>query len=369
MKVLHINSYFERNFYELLFTALRNSGVDFDVVVPCAYQDKRYDYLKNKYQVLECYKKIDRVFLKSKIDKIVNAILKNNDLSNYDLIHAHSLVSNGCPSYEIYKKIGTPYITAVRGSDVYFLNKFFFYHKKYFEKVILNAQKIIFISPSLRNALLRWFKSKKIKEKINKDGIVIPNGINPLFFESAPKENKFIDIDIKDLKILSVGNIIKEKNHIYIASSVKANKIKCRLDIAGNKINENIVKKLQLYPFVNLLGKKDISSLPDIYKEHDVFALISLNETFGLVYIEAMSQGLPLLYTKGCGIDGFFKEGEVGYAVDPHCKKDFADKLNLLLNNYDEISSRCITKAKEFNWVYIANEYKNIYIECYKKHE
>ena len=38
-------------------------------------------------------------------------------------------------------------------------------------------------------------------------------------------------------------------------------------------------------------------------------------ETFGLVYGEAMSQGLPIIYSKGQGVDGYFKEGTVGYGV------------------------------------------------------
>jgi len=54
----------------------------------------------------------------------------------------------------------------------------------------------------------------------------------------------------------------------------------------------------------------------------------SITETFGLVYAEALSQGLPVLYTRGQGFDRQFEEGEVGYAVD--CFDDRMHKKQLL---------------------------------------
>ena len=45
--------------------------------------------------------------------------------------------------------------------------------------------------------------------------------------------------------------------------------------------------------------------------------MTSLGESFGLTYAEAMSQGVPVIYSKGQGFDGQFKEGVVGYHVDP----------------------------------------------------
>ena len=47
-----------------------------------------------------------------------------------------------------------------------------------------------------------------------------------------------------------------------------------------------------------------------------VFAMPSIFETFGLVYLEALSQNLPVVYTKGQGIDGMF-DNTVGIGVDP----------------------------------------------------
>ena len=87
----------------------------------------------------------------------------------------------------------------------------------------------------------------------------------------------------------------------------------------------------------------------------------SHTETFGLVYAEAMSQGLPVLYTKGQGFDGHFSDGVVGYAVSDTDATNLAEKLKEVITHYDELSSNCIRMVNKFDWNAIAGQYKEIY--------
>ena len=75
----------------------------------------------------------------------------------------------------------------------------------------------------------------------------------------------------------------------------------------------------------------------------------SKTETFGLVYAEAMSQGLPVIYTRGQGFDGQFEEGEVGYSVDCKDKKEISMKIIDIINNYDVISRNAINLVDRYN--------------------
>ena len=84
-------------------------------------------------------------------------------------------------------------------------------------------------------------------------------------------------------------------------------------------------------------------------------------ETFGLVYIEAMSQGIPVVYSSGQGIDGFFKDGEVGYSVSANNLEEYHNKIQLIIDNYDQISLNCTEKAKEFSWFDISIIYLKLY--------
>ena len=71
--------------------------------------------------------------------------------------------------------------------------------------------------------------------------------------------------------------------------------------------------------------KKIFLLLPKI--NHILYGLIL--KTFGLVYFESMSQGTPLIFTKGQGIDGYFV-GYIGYSVNPR-SYDAKSKVELLL--------------------------------------
>ena len=87
----------------------------------------------------------------------------------------------------------------------------------------------------------------------------------------------------------------------------------------------------------------------------------SRRETFGLVYVEAMSQGLPVIYTKGQGFDGHFSEGEVGYRVVYNNSKEIAHRILDIQKDYSDISKRAFTHARKFNWNDLSEEYVKIY--------
>lgn len=94
----------------------------------------------------------------------------------------------------------------------------------------------------------------------------------------------------------------------------------------------------------------------------------SKTETFGVVYIEALSQGLPVIYTEGQGIDGFYPDGEIGYGVKYDDLEDFILKIRLIIKRYPEMSYMSIQKSKNFSWDKISDRYIEIYHQiCRKK--
>lgn len=105
----------------------------------------------------------------------------------------------------------------------------------------------------------------------------------------------------------------------------------------------------------------NLDELRDIYKSADIFIMPSKYETFGLVYIEAMTQGLPIIYSAGQGVDGFYEEGEVGFSVKSGKVSDLKEKLQLLIEDYENISTNCSIKSKDFSWEHITKKYIDIY--------
>jgi glycosyltransferase involved in cell wall biosynthesis len=201
-----------------------------------------------------------------------------------------------------------------------------------------------------------------IKEVIFDKSVTIPNGIDDFWFYNigTPKQEP----KMTNLKLLQIGDINKNKN---IETTVKAVKLlnekgyKVKLDVVGKVKDQKVFKKIKEIDFVNYLGFKTNVELLEIYRNNDIFILPSINETFGLVYAEAMSQGLPVIYSRGQGFDRQFQDGEVGYSVDSLDANDILRRIEDLIGNYELVSYKCIKQCKKFSWNHIQNKYSVIY--------
>jgi glycosyltransferase involved in cell wall biosynthesis len=106
-----------------------------------------------------------------------------------------------------------------------------------------------------------------------------------------------------------------------------------------------------------------MAELMSIYRAADIFLLPSGRETFGLVYAEAISQGLPVLYTRGQGFDGQFPDGTVGFAIDPNDPEGIADKIEAILRDYARFSQAALSGSRKFDWDKIAVSFHALYGE------
>jgi len=107
--------------------------------------------------------------------------------------------------------------------------------------------------------------------------------------------------------------------------------------------------------FYGYIGNRN--ELMNLYRESDIFIMPSFTETFGVTYIEAMSQGLPVIYSRTEGIDGLFNNGEVGFAVNPLDVRGIVNKIENIYANYEEISMNCAKISESFSWDNIVEKY------------
>ena len=181
-----------------------------------------------------------------------------------------------------------------------------------------------------------------------------------------------MNVKIKKGNLIYVGVFSKNKNidsSINIAKELKKLGYNVNFAIIGgggnskykikklSKINKDIVK---IYARI-----EDREKLLDMYRKSDIFIMPSFYETFGLVYLEAMSQGLPIIYTKGQGIDGYFKDGIVGYSVNPKSVNDIVKKIEMIIRNYNKISKNCYNLVNNFSWDKIAKIYCDTYTSIF----
>ena len=365
MKVLHINSYYSTsNFYYNLYQKQYENNMNIQVYVPVSkeYRNKTLnlgDYAKVSY----CYKKYDRLIFSIKHKKIYQDIIKSYQSMDFDIIHAHSLFSNGYISLKLKKKYNIPYIVAVRNTDLNIFFKRMIHLRKLGLEILKEAEKIIFISESYKDQLLTQYIPQTMYDKLEEKSEVIPNGVDDFWLKNKPKSKKITPKSC--VQIIYVGVINKNKN---IQTTVEAIKIlrkrgiNTKFTIVGDIKDEKIYSKLNKLDFISFVPRKNKNELLSIYRENHIFIMPSIYETFGLVYVEAMSQGIPIIYSKNQGFDKQFKEGLVGYSVDCYNSDQIANRIIDILNDYEIISEQCINNSNRFSWDKLADRYEKIYI-------
>ena len=99
--------------------------------------------------------------------------------------------------------------------------------------------------------------------------------------------------------------------------------------IGDGKIRRKLEKLNNNATFTGWLSPEEVQKQ---MQKCDVFVLPSVGETFGMVYLEAMSQGCITVCTKNDGIDGIIKDGENGFLTEPTINgiKDTLEKINSL---------------------------------------
>lgn len=106
----------------------------------------------------------------------------------------------------------------------------------------------------------------------------------------------------------------------------------------------------------------DKDRLRELYNRCALFVMVSHSETFGLVYVEAMSQNLPVVYTKGQAIDGLF-DGSVGEGVVSTSTASIADGIRRILTHPEDYAPAGTVDFARFDWNTIAAKYMEMYNE------
>jgi len=150
--------------------------------------------------------------------------------------------------------------------------------------------------------------SHSCKQELNKKGfnqvIVWTRGVAKNLISQKPYKKTKLP------KIIYVGRVSKEKN-LEVLCELQD---KFEITIVGDgPILERLKDK---YPKINFTGYRFGRDLADIYKEHDVFCFPSKTDTFGIVMIEALANGLPIAAFRVTGPVDIVEEGKTGYLGD-----------------------------------------------------
>ena len=186
----------------------------------------------------------------------------------------------------------------------------------------------------------------------------LPFGINQEIFKPANKiqAKKLLGIDKDDIVIMFRATDYVFKGIDTIKTALKNLKTDKKITIITVQ-QKGLLKefkhkfKIKEYGWVY-----DDDKLAQLYQASDLFLMPSEQEAFGMMAIEAMSCGVPVLSIKGTSLESVTNAPECGLCPD---KKDFSQALNQLINNPEELNLRA---EKSYNYAR-ENYNKDIYIE------
>lgn len=166
--------------------------------------------------------------------------------------------------------------------------------------------------------------------------------------------------------VIYVGEFNNNKNALRLAKAV----VDLSLEIPdiclhlvgyGGEQEERLKQLSKEYPSTIVFhgAVTDKTKLRELYRQSSVFAMPSFSETFGLVYLEALSQNLAVIYSKGQAIDGMFPP-TAGEAVVPGSMESIKDALRKILANRESYSNRGVD-FDLFRWKDIAMKYLDLF--------
>ena len=98
-----------------------------------------------------------------------------------------------------------------------------------------------------------------------------------------------------------------------------------------------LAERLDIDHHISFVGAVPHEDLPMYYNAADVCVVPSYYESFGLVAVEAMACGVPVVASRVGGLTSTVSDGETGYLIPWRCPEPFAERLELLLDN-DELT-------------------------------
>jgi glycosyltransferase involved in cell wall biosynthesis len=228
------------------------------------------------------------------------------------------------------------------------------------EHVYQHADEVIVVSKALKDALQKNF---------HVNSCVIGNMVENRFFESHKSNEKN-----PYFTFVSVGRLVPIKRFdmlIHAFSQMNENN-EARLVIVGDgpekKKLSNLVRTLNLEEKVELVGLKTPEEVSNILCGADCFVLSSHRETFGIVLIEAMAKGLPVVCTRCGGPEDFVNENN-GLLVPPNDAKALSIAMDEMVGKTSQYDGQKIQDYcyNNFSQDKIASQILQVYEDVLRK--
>ncbi|MBM2826369.1 MAG: glycosyltransferase family 1 protein [Dehalococcoidia bacterium] len=235
--------------------------------------------------------------------------------------------------------------------------------------VAARADCIIAPSPQEKSQVVRLYSASPSKVE------VIPCGVDMKLFRPMDKEASRHKLGLSSKKtILFVGRIDPIKGIDTLLESIPN-----LSDVGGIQVVvvgaapegngeyshlEELIRELGIGDAVQLVGAVERNLLPYYYNSADVCVIPSYYESFGMVAVESLACGTPVVASRVGGLQSTVRDWETGYLVPWRCPEAFAERLDIILGNEDvrrSMSQAARASVETFQWPVVARDVLRLY--------
>ncbi len=284
----------------------------------------------------------------------------------FDIIHTHFAIPTGPASRYLAKRHHIPHILSIHGGDIYDPSKNISPHrtiilKNTVKNIINNATRVVASSTDIINNTRTYYG-------VNRRIDMIPLGIKPGLRDHLAVGN--VNLPDDKIVLLTIGRLVARKDVLQLLEIVRELKsdIPVLLIVIGDGpqkgLLEEHISKWDLQDKVRLVGRVSDEEKFLYLASSDVFVSTAQHEGFGIVFLESMEFGLPIMSYNHGGQADFLQDGKTGFMVELNEFDNFRKKLEILANDRD-----LRKKIAKYNTEYVRNFYidrcADRYLEIY----
>jgi D-inositol-3-phosphate glycosyltransferase len=251
-------------------------------------------------------------------------------------------------------------------------------------RVLRRADRVVVATLAERTQLRFLYRANDQKM------IIIPPGVDTCHFYPIPADEakQFIGLKPEDRMVLFVGRIEPLKGVDTLIHAISCPEIQklhhpVHLAIIGGEpdaLPENMTDEMTRLQtlcdelcvdrMVVFLGKRGQDTLPYYYSAAEVLVMPSLYESFGMVALEAMACGTPVIASEVGGLGYLVQDGQTGYTIPDSDPAALCDKLARLLGDShlrETMGTDATQYAENYAWEKIAVPIMEVYRELTKK--
>ena len=287
------------------------------------------------------------LMFKKNAKKALENLLENEDI---DIIHGHYLFPAGAAAVEVGKKHNIKTYVTAHGSDMFELYKNQPLMRSTVRNVLKDADGVFAVSNALRHEIIATgVVGIADKTKLSWNSVDIDKFSNKND-DSFKKEFKLEDKPI----VLFVGNLIKRKNVDSLLEAKKIAHSDYYLVVVGDgPLYKKLTKKVEDDNIHDVIFTGARDDVENIIPSCDVLILPSFSESFGLVLIEALACGKPVIGSDVGGITEIIND-DVGLLVNPKKVSSIAKAIDNIINDDDlrlVLSMNARSRALDFSKV------------------